>query len=113
MAAKKTSEYITVRSHFHNICQALSGTPSSIPPLANDLCSVKVIGHPTQNAVCYTKGLTPYEQASQLLSAAHVTIEYDQSKFYEFVSKLETHGHEALARTLYLSCGKFIAVVYK
>lgn len=110
MATKKSPEYKTLREHFHDICDALSRLPNTITPLANDLSSASIISGATRSAVTSTVGVAPYDRASQLLSAAHVTIEYNQHKFYEFADKLVKHDLAPLAQILYQKCGEYVHV---
>lgn len=109
MASRRTPEYKALRSNFHNICDSLSRQPATITPLANELAStkIKIISEATRNAVASTKGLSPYDLASQLISAAHVTIEYTPDKLYLLAEKLKAHGHEMVARQLLDECRKY------
>ena len=108
MSSKSTPEYKTLSNNFHSICDSLSRQPATITPIANDLASdeVKIISEPTQNAVLYTKGNTPYELASTLMTNAQLTIEYEPDKFYLLVDKLELHGHGQIAKELTTLCRK-------
>ena len=110
MSSKQTPEYKTVRSNFHEICQSLSRQHDTIAPLANDLASdrVKLIPEATRSAVTSTRGVPPYELASQLLSAAHVAIEYSPEKLYVLADKLKVHGHEHISVKLLKDCGRFV-----
>ena len=106
MASKKSPEYKTLREHFHDICETLSQIPSSISPLANDLCAAGIISTSTRSGVTDIKGTAPYDLASRLMSAVHVTVEYTPSKFYNLVEKLNAHGLNFLAERLYKKCGE-------
>lgn len=106
MASKKSPEYKTLREHFHDICDALSQVPNSISPLANDLCAASIISTTTRTAVTAIRGVAPYDLASQLISAVHVTVEYSSNKFYDLVEKLNVHGFNILAQMLYEKCGE-------
>lgn len=108
MSSKSTPEYKALSNNFHSICDSLSRQLATITPLANDLASdeVKIISEHTQNAVLYTRGYTPYELASTLMTNALLTIEYDPDKFYLLVDKLELHGHGQIAKELRTLCRK-------
>ena len=106
MSSKSTPEYKALSNNFHSICDSLSRQPATITPLANDLASdeVKIISEPTQNAVLYIRGYTPYELATTIITNAQLTIEYTPDKFYLLVEKLELHGHVQIANELKTCC---------
>jgi hypothetical protein len=75
--------------------------------LANDLASddAQLISESTRDNVTLTRGIPPYEMATSLLNAAHVTIQFQPEKFYIFTDKLKAHGFHSLAVTLLKLCG--------
>ncbi len=108
--SKRTPEYESLRTQLHGICSSLSSQPATIVPLVTDLAGIKIISQSTMNALVGVRGIPPFEQAAQLLSSVHISVQFDVKKLYIFADKLIDHGHKGIAIELLKECGMFIRV---
>ena len=103
---QRTPEYDCLRALFHEVCQSISKQPSTIAPLANDLCGKRLISEATKDAATWATGLPPYNVASQIVNAVHTKIGFTPGDLYVFLDKLKAHGHSGVADLVLEECSK-------
>ena len=108
LGSGKSPEHKTILKNLPSICEILNDNPSTITPFADSLKTAGIITGPVCGKVKHAKGLGPYDQASELLTAASTNFRYSPRKFYEFLEILRKQGHRNLAQDLYQKCSKCI-----
>ena len=80
------------RTHYYQLCKAVSSQPDVITPLADILYGAGLIAYETRLAVLLTSGLTPYDRASRLVSQAELVAQDSMQKARKFCECLQECG---------------------
>ena len=57
-------------------------------------------------------GLTPFDRAHTVMSAAQVSVEQNPMKFYDLLERLSDQGLPQLAERMHSRCGKMLGCFY-
>ena len=108
---KNTPEYKIFHQYQSDICNGLSRLPDSITPLAQSLCSAGIIMPSTMTGLS-APGLTPFDRANRVMTAAGTSIEQDVSNFEIVLEKLDDQGLSGLVDNMYGSLDGKIQIFY-
>ena len=87
------------RSHYYQLCKAVSSQYNVITPLADILYGSRLVTDETRLAVQNTLGLSPYDRATKLLNPAIQVAQESMEltkRFYEDLHKCEIPVPESI-----------------